>query len=431
MTKEHVDRPLRHGALDDRQRLLRRLARPAPGRQRLSRRLPGHHAAVLVHRRLVVRDAVRGVLLRAPVPREPDALGSRASPTTRSRRRAFFDHPNPANPVTFTTVIPNSGEPTRSCPGVPEDQVYDENTNPDGVRCTLQDYMVNAFGRDAQRLRAPRASTTSASSTGCKGLRQGLISPAQFVDFNTHIGGGGPRPQHHRGAHRGRPGRAAAALPHRRDQLGEQPRQGRDHRPPRPRPRRLPRRLPHVRDARAAPAQLRHRRQPGALARAGAADRGPVVRRRTPCSRSTAGWPASTRTTARSRWPRRSSRTSPTRSRRAAPTATGNEQPSEVCDQTVAAYGTPRLGADEPMTDDVMKCQLKPMRRDDYPVELHRRAVAASPGGVPRRRVRLQQAGREPAPGRCRGSPTRTRSGGVIYGGKPLGDPPKSRRIKK
>ena len=46
----------------------------------------------------------------------------------------------------------------------------------------------------------------------------------------------------------------------------------------------------------------------------------------------------------------------------------GNEQPSEVCDQTVASYGTPRLGSDEPMTDDVMKCQLKPMVREDYPV---------------------------------------------------------------
>ena len=28
---------------------------------------------------------------------------------------AFFDHPNVANPLTFTTVIPNSGEPSRSC----------------------------------------------------------------------------------------------------------------------------------------------------------------------------------------------------------------------------------------------------------------------------------------------------------------------------
>jgi hypothetical protein len=31
-------------------------------------------------------------------------------------------------------------------------QVYDENTNPTGVRCSLQDYMVNVFGR---RLGAP------------------------------------------------------------------------------------------------------------------------------------------------------------------------------------------------------------------------------------------------------------------------------------
>ena len=79
------DRPLRHGPLDDRQRLLGRLAGPAAGGQRLSRRLPGDHAAVLVPRRVVVGDAVRGVLLRPAVPRGPDALGSRAWSTTRSR----------------------------------------------------------------------------------------------------------------------------------------------------------------------------------------------------------------------------------------------------------------------------------------------------------------------------------------------------------
>jgi hypothetical protein len=59
---------------------------------------------------------------------------------------AVEGHPDPANAVTFTSVIPSSGEPTRSCPGVPMDKVYDENTNPNGVRGTLTDYMVNVFG---------------------------------------------------------------------------------------------------------------------------------------------------------------------------------------------------------------------------------------------------------------------------------------------
>ena len=47
--------------------------------------------------------------------------------------QAFFDHPNPANPVTFTTAIPNSGDPSRSCPGVPQDKVYNAQTNPSTI----------------------------------------------------------------------------------------------------------------------------------------------------------------------------------------------------------------------------------------------------------------------------------------------------------
>jgi hypothetical protein len=101
---------------------------------------------------------------------------------------AFIDHPNISNPITFTTVIPNSGEPSRSCPGVPASQVYDENTNPKGVRCTLQDYMVNAFGRDKHGF-ARRGFDNVGVQYGLDGLRDGRISPAQFVDFNTHIGG--------------------------------------------------------------------------------------------------------------------------------------------------------------------------------------------------------------------------------------------------
>src|SRR3954467_4515446 len=102
--------------------------------------------------------------------------------------RAFFDHPNLANPVTFTTVIPNSGNPTRSCPGLTQDQVYNAQTNPHGVRCTLQDYMVNAFGRDSRGF-ARRGFDNVGVQYGLKGVLAGTISPAQFADFNGGIGG--------------------------------------------------------------------------------------------------------------------------------------------------------------------------------------------------------------------------------------------------
>ena len=186
-------------------------------------------------------------LLRGPVALGP---GRRLRPGRRSA--AFFDHPNIANPVTFTTVIPNSGDPSRSCPGVPDDQVYDPQTNPNGVRCTLQDYMVNVFGRDANGF-ARRGFDNVGIQYGLKGLRAG-------PDLARAV----RRPQRQASAaptstSTSPPERTAAdpialerAVPHRRDRLGQQPRQGRDHRPARPRPRRLPRRLPHLRDAGAA-----------------------------------------------------------------------------------------------------------------------------------------------------------------------------------
>ena len=112
--------------------------------------------------------------------------------------QAVEGHINPVNPITFTVAIPNSGEPTRSCPGVPTAQVFDENTNPTGVRCTLQDYMVNLFGRRAEDGYAQRPFDNTGIQYGLKGLIAGTLSPAQFVDVNSKIGGldinGNPMP---------------------------------------------------------------------------------------------------------------------------------------------------------------------------------------------------------------------------------------------
>ena len=114
---------------------------------------------------------------------------------------AVEGHPNPINAITFTTAIPFSGEPSRDCPGVPPSQVYDESANRTGVRCTLQDYMVNIFGRRDRsawesvekqlgRGFAGRPFDNVGIEYGRKALMNGTISPAQFADLNVKVGGG-------------------------------------------------------------------------------------------------------------------------------------------------------------------------------------------------------------------------------------------------
>ena len=109
-------------------------------------------------------------------------------------------HPNISNPVTFTTVIPSSGQPDRSCPGV-DDDVYDRDGNAEGVRCTLHDYMINVFGEldedddtiaeldfDANTF-ARRPAGNEGVLYGLEGLLAGTLLPQNFVDINTRIGG--------------------------------------------------------------------------------------------------------------------------------------------------------------------------------------------------------------------------------------------------
>src|SRR3954447_11026479 len=102
---------------------------------------------------------------------------------------AVLDHPNVGNPITFTSVIPNGGDPTHSCAGLDASKQYNAQTNKKGVRCTLQDYSINAVGPRKKDGFANRPFDNTGIEYGLKGLRQGLISPAQFVDLNANIGG--------------------------------------------------------------------------------------------------------------------------------------------------------------------------------------------------------------------------------------------------
>ncbi|MCW2682001.1 MAG: N-acetylmuramoyl-L-alanine amidase, partial [Frankiales bacterium] len=114
---------------------------------------------------------------------------------------SIFGHANPGNQITFTTAIPNSGDPSRSCPGVPEEDVYSQ-TNKSGVRCSFQDYMVNVFGKydsgpEAGKARRPISNV--GIQYGLSGLLAFLtaptdptrppLTPAQFVALNKGAGG--------------------------------------------------------------------------------------------------------------------------------------------------------------------------------------------------------------------------------------------------
>jgi hypothetical protein len=114
---------------------------------------------------------------------------------------AVEDHPNHVNAIVFDTVYwTDLADPSDGCAGVPSDQDYNAQTNPGGVRCTLADYMINVFGPRPQSVwSAPEKAighgfaglpiSDVGLQFGLVPLMKGEISPAQFVDLNTKIGG--------------------------------------------------------------------------------------------------------------------------------------------------------------------------------------------------------------------------------------------------
>lgn len=80
-----------------------------------------------------------------------------------------------------------TGIPTTS--GGDTSYVYDAQANPQGARCTVQDYQVALWGRRAKDGFANRPYDNVGVQYGLQALQQGLISAEQFVDLNEKIGG--------------------------------------------------------------------------------------------------------------------------------------------------------------------------------------------------------------------------------------------------
>ena len=72
---------------------------------------------------------------------------------------------------------------------VPPEQEYDAETNPDGVRCSVSDYQVAIWGRRDSDGFAKRPLDNVGIQYGLNAVNSGLITPEQFVDLNEKIGG--------------------------------------------------------------------------------------------------------------------------------------------------------------------------------------------------------------------------------------------------
>lgn len=74
-------------------------------------------------------------------------------------------------------------------PTVPEDEAYDAETNPDGLRCTFQDSYPQVFEPDAATGFAERPVDNTGVQYGLKALNAGTITPDQFIALNQGVGG--------------------------------------------------------------------------------------------------------------------------------------------------------------------------------------------------------------------------------------------------
>jgi hypothetical protein len=89
--------------------------------------------------------------------------------------------------------------PTDPCKGVTDQERYHPDTNPGGVRCTIQDASINVFGPRPEAWWSPQEQEIGRGFAGVPidnvgveyglhALRRAEITPAQFVDLNQKIG---------------------------------------------------------------------------------------------------------------------------------------------------------------------------------------------------------------------------------------------------
>ena len=96
--------------------------------------------------------------------------------------------------TTLSTIGPGNAIRVKAQGGtcnaiIPKSVQYDANTNPTGIRCDLYDHLVNVFGRDPTTGFARRPIDNTGVQYGLEALNLGAITKQQFLDLNRNIGG--------------------------------------------------------------------------------------------------------------------------------------------------------------------------------------------------------------------------------------------------
>jgi hypothetical protein len=94
------------------------------------------------------------------------------------------------NSVTRVSSGADRINPRAFCPPVlPLSARYHPQTNPTGARCDVFDHAVNVYGRDPATGFARRPVDNTGVQYGLAALNAGLITPEQFLDLNEFVGG--------------------------------------------------------------------------------------------------------------------------------------------------------------------------------------------------------------------------------------------------
>lgn len=342
--------------------------------------------------------------------------------------QAVEGHPSPVNSITFTSVIPSSGDPSRMCPGVAADKVYDENTNPKGVRCSFQDYMVNVFGRRPKDGFAQRPFDNVGIQYGLKGLMAGKVTPSQFADLNVKIGAADI--DYNPTTTRATADRPALQRVYRSGAVDQADNLDKvaiiDLRGPDPgafhdvyRTYVMRARLDREHGTHAN--QILWRGQVPLLGDSNYTDQSIVAMD---------GWLAAIEKDKRDLpLAQKVLKDKPASVKDRCTNGSGQDAPASTCDAAVQAYSDPRLEAGMPKADDTIKCQLKPLRRLDYkPLVFSDADWAKMKQAFPQGVCGYDKPGVDRVP-TVPWLSYRDASGKVVYGGRPLGAVPKSQPL--